>query len=172
MLLSAATGTKTALASGNFPNVSKGHEYTVLALPGTAAPDIGLIDDPFDKGLLSNSARARLQRIGKRAESRPVSRAGGQHQHQHRVADPGGRRVQERRAGKRPDSIYVSGGQYVLIARRPAGSKTPIYQVAIVHAVGQRRLAHYVGADRRCAKLTSSFATLIAAERISSEIGS
>src|ERR1700744_4080766 len=54
-----ATGTATALASGNFPDVAKGHEYTVLALPGTAAPDIGLIDDPFDKGLLSNNARLR-----------------------------------------------------------------------------------------------------------------
>src|SRR5258708_27323565 len=45
------TGTTTALASGNFPDVAKGHEYTVLALPGATAPDIGLIDDPFDKGL-------------------------------------------------------------------------------------------------------------------------
>src|ERR1700744_583888 len=54
-----ATGTTTALASGSFPNVAKGHEYTVLALPGLAAPDIGLIDDPFDKGLLSSSARLR-----------------------------------------------------------------------------------------------------------------
>jgi ABC-type glycerol-3-phosphate transport system substrate-binding protein len=45
-----ATGTTAALASGSFPDVAKGHEYTVLALPGLAAPDIGLIDDPFDKG--------------------------------------------------------------------------------------------------------------------------
>ena len=55
----AATGTKTALASGSFPDVANGHEYTVIALPGLTSPGIGMIDDPFDKGLLSNDARVR-----------------------------------------------------------------------------------------------------------------
>ena len=52
----------SALASGTFPDVANGHEYTVIALPSITASDgygIGLIDDPFDKGLLSNDARVR-----------------------------------------------------------------------------------------------------------------
>jgi len=124
----AATGTTTALASGTFPNVAKGHEYTVLALPGSAAPDIGLIDDPFDKGLLSNSARLRafnasanatnldlylVQSTSTNIASVSPTMAGVSFKN---AVPPSGQ-----------DSIYVSGGQYVLIATA-AGSKTPIFQ--------------------------------------------
>jgi Domain of unknown function (DUF4397) len=123
-----ATGTTTALASGNFPDVAKGHEYTVLALPGLAAPDIGLIDDPFDKGLLSNSARVRgfnasanatnLDLYLVQATSTDIS-----------AVSPTMAGVAFKNAvpASGQDSVYVSGGQYVLIAT-VAGTKTPIYQ--------------------------------------------
>ncbi|RDK08920.1 DUF4397 domain-containing protein [Cupriavidus lacunae] len=36
-----------------------GHKYTVVALPGATAADVLQIDDPFEKGLLSDKARVR-----------------------------------------------------------------------------------------------------------------
>jgi hypothetical protein len=123
-----ATGTTTALASGNFPDVAKGHEYTVLALPGLAAPDIGLIDDPFDKGLLSNSARVRgfnasanatnLDLYLVQATSTDISAA---------TPTMAGVAFKSAVPASGQDSVYVPGGQYVLIAT-VAGTKTPIFQ--------------------------------------------
>lgn len=124
----AATGTTTALASGTFPDVAKGHEYTVLALPGLAAPDIGLIDDPFDKGLLSNDARVRGFNASANATNLDLYLV--------QASAPSITSVSPTMAGvsfknavpaSGQDSIYVSGGQYVLIATA-AGSKTPIFQ--------------------------------------------
>ena len=121
-------GTTTALASGSFPDVAKGHDYTVLALPGLTAPDIGLIDDPFDKGLLSNSARLRgfnasanatnLDLYLVQATSTDITNAS---------PTMAGMAFKNAVPASGQDSIYVSGGQYVLIAT-VAGSKTPIFQ--------------------------------------------
>jgi hypothetical protein len=124
----AATGTTTALASGNFPNVAKGHEYTVLALPGLAAPDIGLIDDPFDKGLLSNSARVRGFNASANATNLDLYLVQASATNIANVS-PTMSSVAFKNAvpASGQDSIYVSGGQYVLIATA-AGSKTPIFQ--------------------------------------------
>ncbi|WP_025598814.1 DUF4397 domain-containing protein [Burkholderia sp. WSM2230] len=124
----AATGTTTALASGNFPNVAKGHEYTVLALPGTAAPDIGLIDDPFDKGLLSNSARVRGFNASGNAPNLDLYLMQASNTSISSVSPTmAGVAFKNAVPASGQDSIYVSGGQYVLIATA-AGSKTPIYQ--------------------------------------------
>jgi Domain of unknown function (DUF4397) len=124
----AATGTTTALASGNFPDVAKGHEYTVLALPGLTAPDIGLIDDPFDKGLLSNSARVRGFNASANAPSLDLYLVQATATDISNVS-PTMASVGFKNAvpASGQDSIYVSGGQYVLIAT-VAGNKTPIYQ--------------------------------------------
>jgi hypothetical protein len=123
----ANTGTTTALASGTFNDVAKGHEYTVLALPGASGADIGLIDDPFAKGLLSNSARVRAFNASANAQNLDLY-----------LVPPGTNigTVSPTMAGVAfknavpatgQDSIYVSGGTYVLIATLP-GQKTPIYQ--------------------------------------------
>lgn len=123
----AATGSTTPIASGSFPNVAKGHEYTVIAVPGLPTPDIGLIDDPFDKGLLSNSARVRgfnasvnaqnldLYLVAPGADITTVSPTMAGVSFKNAVPATG------------QDSIYVSGGNYVLIATT-AGSKTKIFQ--------------------------------------------
>jgi hypothetical protein len=123
-----ATGTTTALASGNFPDVAKGHEYTVLALPGLTAPDIGLIDDPFDKGLLSNSARVRGFNASANANNLDLYLVQATNTSITSV-NPTMSSVGFKNAvpASGQDSIYVSGGQYVLIATA-AGSKTPIFQ--------------------------------------------
>jgi hypothetical protein len=125
-----ATGTTTAIASGNFPDVAKGHEYTVLALPGTAGSDIGLIDDPFDKGLLSNSARLRGFNASANATSLDLYLVPATNTAITNVS-PTMPAVTFKNAvpASGQDSIYVSGGQYVLIATA-AGSKTPIFQSA------------------------------------------
>ena len=125
----ANTGTTTPLASGSFPDVAKGHEYTVLALPALTGADIGLIDDPFDKGLLSNSARVRAFNATVNAQNLDV------------YLVPPGTDI----AGASPtlagvafknavppsgqDSVYLNGGTYVAIVTQ-AGSKTPIFQSA------------------------------------------
>ena len=124
----AATGTKTALASGNFPDVAKGHEYTVLALPGLAAPDIGLIDDPFDKGLLSNSARVRGFNASANATNLDLYLVQASALDISKVSPTmAGVAFKNAVPASGQDSIYVSGGQYVLIAT-VAGDKTPIFQ--------------------------------------------
>lgn len=124
----AATGTKTPLASGTFPDAAKGHEYTVLALPGLTAPDIGLIDDPFDKGLLTNSARLRGFNASANATNLDLYLVQANSTSIASVS-PTIAGVSFRNAvpPSGQDSIYVSGGQYVLIATA-AGSKTPIFQ--------------------------------------------
>lgn len=126
-----ATGTTTALASGNFPDVAKGHEYTVLALPALTAPDIGLIDDPFDKGLLSNSARLRGFNASANATNLDLYLvpAAGTNNITNVSPTMAGVSFKNAVPASGQDSIYVSGGQYVLIATA-AGSKTPIFQSA------------------------------------------
>jgi hypothetical protein len=123
----APTGSTTALASGTFSDVAKGHEYTVIAVPGLTAPDIGLIDDPFDKGLLSNSARVRgfnasvnapnvdLYLVAQGTDVNAVGPTLSGVSFKNAVPPSG------------QDSVYVSGGTYVLIATT-AGTKTVIFQ--------------------------------------------
>jgi len=125
----ANTGTTTALASGSFPDVAKGHEYTVLALPGLTAPDIGLIDDPFDKGLLSNSARVRGFNASANSQNVDIY-----------IVPPGtdisgasptlaGVAFKNAVPASGQDSVYLSGGTYVAVVTT-AGSKTPIFESA------------------------------------------
>lgn len=127
----ANTGTTTALASGSFPDVAKGHEYTVIALPGLTATgaDIGLIDDPFDKGLLSNSARVRGFNATANAQNLDIY-----------IVPPGtdissasptlaGVAFKNAVPASGQDSVYMGGGTYIAVVTT-AGSKTPIFQSA------------------------------------------
>lgn len=127
------TAASAALASGTFANVSNGHEYTVIALPSITASNgygIGLIDDPFDKGLLSNDARVRSFNASPNAPNVDVY-----------IVPPGTTSV----SGMSPtmagvsygnavpasgqDSLYLSGGSYMAIVTA-AGTSTPIYESA------------------------------------------
>lgn len=126
-----ATGTTSPLlASGTFPNVVKGHEYTVIAFPSTSIYGIGLIDDPFDKPLLSTSARVRAFNASANAANVDIY-----------IVAPGITSV----SGMSPtmagvsygnavpatgqDSLYLTGGTYVAIVTA-AGSSTPIFRSA------------------------------------------
>ncbi|HTH59063.1 MAG TPA: DUF4397 domain-containing protein [Paraburkholderia sp.] len=123
----ANTGTTTALASGTFPDVAKGHEYTVLALPGLTGPDIGLIDDPFDKGLLSNSAR--LRGFNASANSQNVDIYVVPPNTDISTVSPTLAGVAFKNAvpASGQDSVYLGGGTYEAVVTT-AGSKTPIFQ--------------------------------------------
>ncbi|MCC8394325.1 DUF4397 domain-containing protein [Paraburkholderia sp. MMS20-SJTR3] len=126
----AATGSTTALASGTFPNVAKGHEYTVLALPGLSAPDIDLIDDPFDKGLLTNDARVRSFNASANASNLDLYLVQAGTTDVSNVSPTlAGVSFKNAVPASGQDSIYVSGGQYVLIAT-VSGNKTPIFRSA------------------------------------------
>ncbi|SEK05047.1 DUF4397 domain-containing protein [Paraburkholderia diazotrophica] len=124
----ALTGTTTPLASGSFPDVAKGHEYTVIAVPGSTGTDIGLIDDPFDKGLLSNSARVRAFNASVNASNLDLYLVPSNNTNITNVS-PSMAGVSFKNAvpPSGQDSIYVSGGSYVLIATT-AGTKTAIFQ--------------------------------------------
>jgi len=100
----------------------------VLALPGLTAPDIGLIDDPFDKGLLSNSARLRAFNASVNASNIDLYLVSAGTTDVSSVS-PSMAGVSFKNAvpASGQDSIYVSGGTYQLIATQ-AGSKTPIFQ--------------------------------------------
>jgi hypothetical protein len=124
----APTGTTTALASGSFPDVAKGHEYTVIAVPGATGADIGLIDDPFDKGLLSNSARVRGFNASANASNLDLYLVPASNTSIANVSPTmAGVSFKNAVPASGQDSVYVSGGTYVLIATS-AGSKTPIFQ--------------------------------------------
>ena len=125
----ANTGTTAPLASGSFSDVAKGHEYTVLALPALTGADIGLIDDPFDKGLLSNSARVRGFNATANAQNVDIY-----------LVPPGtdiasasptlaGIAFKNAVPASGQDSVYMGGGTYVAVVTT-AGSKTPIFQSA------------------------------------------
>lgn len=55
---------RTATGNVNLGNVpfdaNRGNRYSVIALPGSAAADTLLIDDPYNKGLTANNARVRI----------------------------------------------------------------------------------------------------------------
>jgi hypothetical protein len=125
----AATGTTTALASGNFPDASNGHEYTVLALPGLTSPGIGLIDDPFDKGLLSNDARVRAFNASANATNLDIYIVPSGTSISGVSPTMAGVSFSNAVPASGQDSLYLSGGTYVAIVTT-AGSKTPIYQSA------------------------------------------
>ncbi|MEM5368276.1 DUF4397 domain-containing protein [Paraburkholderia azotifigens] len=124
----ATAGSTTPLASGSFPDVAKGHEYTVIAVPGSTGADIGLIDDPFDKGLLSGSARVRGFNASVNSSNLDLYLVPSNNT-SISSASPTLAGVSFKNAvpASGQDSVYVSGGTYVLIATT-AGSKTPIFQ--------------------------------------------
>jgi hypothetical protein len=123
----ANTGSTTAIASGNFPDVAKGHEYTVLALPALTGGDIGLIDDPFDKGLLSNDARVRAFNATVNAQNLDIYIVAAGTSIASVSPTMAGVAFKNAVPASGQDSIYLSGGTYVAIVTA-AGSKTPIFQ--------------------------------------------
>lgn len=125
----ANTGSTAPLASGNFPDVAKGHEYTVLALPALTGADIGLIDDPFDKGLLSNSARVRGFNATVNSQNVDIYLVPPGTDISSATPTLAGVAFKNAVPASGQDSVYLGGGTYVAVVTT-AGSKTPIFQSA------------------------------------------
>ncbi|KVN27135.1 hisitidine kinase [Burkholderia stagnalis] len=124
------SGTTTTVAAQTF-SAANGHHYTTIALPSTQSP-ISVIDDPFDKGLLSDKARVRSFNASPNARDVDVY-----------VVAPGtdittqsptlsGAAYQNASPATGQDSIYLSGGTYQVIVTT-AGSKTAILKTTPVN---------------------------------------
>jgi hypothetical protein len=124
-----AVSGKLPLASGNFPDTANGHEYTVIALPGLTSPGIGLIDDPFDKGLLSSDARVRAFNASANATNLDLYIVPSGTNINTVSPTMAGVSFSNAVPASGQDSLYLSGGTYIAIATA-AGSKTPIFQSA------------------------------------------
>ncbi|MCG1041310.1 DUF4397 domain-containing protein [Mycetohabitans sp. B8] len=124
-----ATGTSLAVASQAF-NAAKGHHYTTIAIQGSSSA-ISVIDDPYDKGLLSDKARVRgfnasfnapnvdVYVVAPGTDISGVAPTLSSIAYQHAVPASG------------QDSVYLSGGTYQVIVTR-ADTKTPILTSAPV----------------------------------------
>ena len=124
-----ATGTTSPqLASGTLSNVANGHEYTAIAFPTTSGYGLGLIDDPFDKGLLSNSARVRTFNASANASDVDVYIvASGTTSVVGISPTMAGVSYGNAVPASGQDSNYLAGGSYIAILTT-AGSTTPIYE--------------------------------------------
>jgi hypothetical protein len=125
----AAVNTTTQLASDtSITNAAKGHEYTVIALPDAGfLPSIAVIDDPFDKGLLSTSARVRGFNASANAQNLDLYLVAPGTDINTVSPTMAGVAFKNAVPATTQDSIYVSGGTYQLVATLP-GSKTPVYK--------------------------------------------
>lgn len=123
------SGTTATVASQSF-GAANGHHYTTIALPSTSSA-ISVIDDPFDKQLLSDKARVRSFNASPNAQNVDVY-----------VVPPGtdintqsptlaGAAYQNAVPASGQDSIYLNGGSYQVIVTT-AGSKSPILKTAPV----------------------------------------
>ncbi|KAB0630875.1 DUF4397 domain-containing protein [Burkholderia latens] len=123
------SGTTATVASQSF-SAANGHHYTTIALPSTSSA-ISVIDDPFDKKLLSDKARVRSFNASPNAQNVDVY-----------VVPPGtdinaqsptlaGAAYQNAVPASGQDSVYLSGGTYQIVVTT-AGSKTPILKTAPV----------------------------------------
>jgi Domain of unknown function (DUF4397) len=127
----AAVNTTAQLASdSSISNAAKGHEYTVIALPDAGfLPSIAVIDDPFDKGLLSNSARVRGFNASANAQNLDLYLVAPGTNINTVSPTMAGVAFKNAVPATTQDSIYLSGGTYQLIATLP-GSKTAVYTSA------------------------------------------
>ncbi|AQG98162.1 histidine kinase [Burkholderia sp. KK1] len=127
----AAVNTTTQLATDtSISNAAKGHEYTVIALPDAGfVPSIAVIDDPFDKGLLSTSARVRAFNASTNAPNLDIYLVAPGTNIANVSPTMAGVAYKNAVPASTQDSLYVSGSTYQLIATLP-GSKTPVYTSA------------------------------------------
>ncbi|GAB7127319.1 DUF4397 domain-containing protein [Silvimonas sp. JCM 19000] len=123
----ALSGTTTPIASSSTFTAATGHKYTWAYIAGTGATNDGvLIDDPYEKGLLSDKARVRSLNAAFNAPNVDVYvlQAGQQLS----ASTPTFSAVQFKAAvpASGQDSIDIDGGQVTVVVT-DAGSKTPLF---------------------------------------------
>lgn len=119
------------LSTTNF-DAHHGNKYTLIALPGQTAADALLIDDPYNKGLVSDKARVRVVNASFNAQNVDIYLT--QPQVDINTVGPTMSAVGFKTASPASgnDSVELEGGVYQLRVTT-AGTKTVIFNVASVN---------------------------------------
>lgn len=120
-------GSATPLASANF-NPANGHRYTALAIVGAtaSATSLAIIDDPYDKSILSDKARVRTFNAAYNAPNVDVYVTAPNADISAVPPTMGGAAYGSASPASTQDSIYVDGGTYE-IRVTTAGTKSVIF---------------------------------------------
>ncbi len=125
----ALSGTSGQIGSQQF-NAVKGHHYTTLAVPGFSS-EIALIDDPYDKGLLSNKARVRGFNASLNAQNVDIYIVPPSTDITSQTPTIASVTYKNAAPVSGQDSVYLSGGTYQVIVTN-AGLKTALLTSAPV----------------------------------------
>ncbi|MBB5191481.1 hypothetical protein HNQ50_002211 [Silvimonas terrae] len=120
------TGTTAPISTATF-NAATGHKYTYAFVAGTSATnDAVLIDDPYEKGLLSTQARVRILNAAFNAGSVDVYVLKATDNLASAVPVAGNVGFKTAYPASGNDSIDLDGGSVTVVVTN-AGSKTPIF---------------------------------------------
>lgn len=121
------SGSTTPLASANFSPVN-GHRYTGLAIVGAngSATSLALIDDPYNKSILSDKARVRTFNASYNAPNVDVYVTAPNADLTNVGPTMGGAAYGAASPASAQDSIYIDGGTYQ-VRVTTAGTKTVIF---------------------------------------------
>lgn len=121
------TGSATPLASANF-SPANGHRYTALAVVGAngSATSLSLIDDPYNKSILSDKARVRTFNASYNAPNVDVYVTAPNADISTVAPTMSGAAYGAASPVSTQDSIYVDGGTYQ-VRVTTAGTKTVIF---------------------------------------------
>lgn len=120
-----ATGTSVAIASQAFDAV-KGHHYTTIAVQDSPSP-ISVIDDPYNKKLLSNKARVRGFNASSNTPNVDIYVVAPGTNISNETPAISSVAYQSAAPASGEDSLYLPGGTYRIIVT-DAGSKSPIFR--------------------------------------------
>ncbi|AJW46843.1 MULTISPECIES: DUF4397 domain-containing protein [Ralstonia] len=120
-------GSNSPLASATF-NPVNGHRYTALAIVGAngTATNLSIIDDPYDKSILSDKARVRTFNASYNAPNVDVYVTAPNADLTNVAPTMGGAAYGAASPASTQDSIYVDGGTYQ-IRVTTAGTKNVIF---------------------------------------------
>ena len=119
----------TELASSNF-NPDRGHKYTVVALPAVTGFELMVIDDPYNKGLLSDDTRLRALNAAPNAQTFDVYLTATNADLAAATPRYASVAYKEVEPASGADSTDIEDGTYRLRIT-PAGSKTVIFDTTV-----------------------------------------
>lgn len=104
----------------------RGDKYTIVALPGSAAADLLFIEDPYNKGLVSDKARVRVVNASFNTGTVDVYLTAPAVDINAVLPTFGIVEYKTSNPGSGADSVEINGGTYLLRVT-PTGSKTVIF---------------------------------------------
>ncbi len=129
------TSTTPAASVGDATfEAQRGHKYTLVAVPDAGSlTDVALIDDPYDKGVVSNDARARVFNAAFNATSVDVYLTAPGVDLATVAPTFGAVGFKEAQPASGADSVSFDGGTYTL-RMTTAGTKTVIFTAPVTLA--------------------------------------